>query len=496
MARLYEDYEVQLLIDCINAQINEESEVKVFREIDWGRLYSIAKIHKVANCLYTTTIRIRGEEIERFRNRFDREYRRAYQLNEKYSNLEKKLFKNLESMQTHCLILSETILRKCYEKQEHRTPWDLEIYVENKSIEKIKEMMVEMGFSENPMEVEDEGLRFVNEDGLNVLFITTFRFSGKEMNKFFSVPPKKFPCVPKHEYVHQHSLTDFYIFYIARLSEKFINGEVKFRDIEDLWVLYLLCYDTMDWPFIYQEFNRFQIGTFAELIIKLAAKWFGDQDFEEHGEQIELMEAYIASDGALFAKENCKILPFESMKKEREQQEHQKKVKDLFPEMNQDEAIYPKVRANKILKWYFWISKCIEERNHKIKMKMIRVINKMHGTIVDKLVEPIGKHHREMAQKYLLNKHKRKLERVLFLEKRMYEKEQSLYEKMVLKDKERELKWQLLDVKNLQEIEKEEYRIKKDDFEEREGITNGDKFREKVKKITSRIKNKLNKKYL
>ena len=77
MTRLYEDYELQLLIDCINAQINEESELKVFREIDWGRLYGMAKNHRVANSLYTTTIRIREEGIEEYRNIFDREYRRA-----------------------------------------------------------------------------------------------------------------------------------------------------------------------------------------------------------------------------------------------------------------------------------------------------------------------------------------------------------------------------------------------------------------------------------
>ena len=490
MTRLYEDYELQLLIDCINAQINEESGVEVFRDINWGRLYGMAKNHRVANSLYTTTIRIKGEDIEKYRNVFDSEYRRAYQLNEKYISLEKKIFTQLEEMKIHCLILSETILRKCYQKPEHRTPWDLEIYVDRKSLGKIYEMMSKMDFSENPMEEEDEGIRFVNADGLNVIFISAFRFSGPEMNKFFSVPPKKFPTIPRHQYVHQHSLTDFYIFYIAKLSEKFINGEVKLRDVEDLWELYLLCYDTMDWPFIYQEFNKFEIGTFAELIIKLAANWFGEQEFEEHEEQIELMEAYIASDGALFEKENSQILPFESIKKAREQQGHQQKVKDLFPEMVYDDAIYPKVQASRILKWYFWISKYLSEKYHIIKLKGVRISNKIHNMLLDKFVEPLAAHRDEMAQKRVVNKHQRKMERALYLEKKLYEKEEHLYDRMILKEKERELKWQMLDVKNLQDTEKKEYEIKKANFEEREGITQLDNAKEAINSFKERIKNK------
>lgn len=490
MTRLYEDYELQLLIDCINGQINEESVVEVFRDIDWGRLYGMAKNHRVANSLYTTTIRINGEGIEKYRNVFDREFRRAYQLNEKYISLERKIFTQLEKLKIHCLILSETILRKCYQKAEYRTPWDLEIYVDRRSLGIIYEMMSKMGFSENPMEVEDEGIRFVNNEGINVIFISSFRFSGEEMNKFFSVPPKKFPTIPKHQYVHQHSLTDFYIFYIARLSEKFINGEVKLRDVEDLWELYLLCYDTMDWPFIYQEFNKFEIGTFAELIIKLAANWFGDQDFEEHVEQIELMEAYIASDGALFEKENSQILPFESMKKAREQQEHQQKVKDLFPEMVYDDAIYPKVQASKILKWYFWISKALAEKSYIIKLKGVRISNKIHNMLLDKFIEPFANHRAEMAQNRMVHKHQRKMERALYLEKKLYEKEQHLYDRMVMKEMERELKWQILDVKNLQDTEKKEYEMKKADFEEMEGITRIDNAKEAMNCLKEKIKNK------
>ena len=493
LTKLYENFELRLLIDCITTQINEESGVKVFRDVDWGKLYSMAKNHRVANSLYTTTIGIRGESIEQYRGAFDKEYRRAYQMNDKYAALEKNLYKTLEKNQIHSLILTETILRKCYKKGEFRAPWDLDIYIERKSFEKIKDIMHKMEFEEIPSECKDEGMRFINDEGLNVVFISSFKFSSNEMNKFFSVPPKKFPTIKNHEYVHQHSLTDFYIFFISRLAESFANGDTKIRDIVDLWELYLLCYDTMDWKFIYNEFAKFKIGEFAELIIKLAANWFGDQQFEEDEEQIEHMEAYIASGGSEYKQENSAILPFIGRDKELEKIYHKQKIEEIFPEMaNEDsEAIYPRIRKSFILKTYFWLSKNFNEEIHKLRLKIIKMVNSIHNKFIDDYMVPIEQHKVKMAKKRLENKHKRRLERALYMEKKLYEREQNLYDRIEIKEKERELKWRLMDVRDLIHIEKEELAQKEKDFEDREGITR----KEKLKEVAYRWKNKISNKF-
>lgn len=489
MAKLYESFESHLLIDCISTQINEEPGVKVFRDVDWGKIYSLAKKHRVENSLYTTTIGITGESIEHYRGAFDREYRKAYQMNDEYISLEKNLYKNLEKKQIHSLILTETVLRKCYKKGEFRTPWDLDIYVERKSFEKIREIMREMDFEESLSEGKDDSIRFINNLGLNVVFISSFKFSNSEMNKFFSVPPKKFPTIKNHDYIHQHSLTDFYIFFISKMAENFVNGEIKIRDIVDLWELYLLCYDELDWQFIYNEFDKFQIGKFAELIIKMAANWFGDQEFQEAEEEIEQMEAFIISEGQEYKEENCSILPSLERKEEQEKVLKQQKVAEIFPEMRDENsgAIYPKVRKSFILKTYFWLSKNFNTEMHKIKLKLIKVTNKIHNKFIDNYLVPIEKHRIKIAKQKLENKHQRKLERTLYLEQKMYEREQILADKIEIKKKERELKWRLMDVDDLIHTEKSELVQMEKEYEHYENILQ----EKKIKKLSSKIKNKL-----
>ena len=165
---------------------------------------------------------------------------------------------------------------------------------------------------------------------------------------------------------------------------------MEIRDILDLWQYYLLCYERIDWKDVNKELKRMEIDGFGEMIVKLAAMWFGH--IEADHEELELllaMETYIVSKGTKARKENEQLLPLvkevadvyeRDLKKER-----RKKLMELwFPERDYMETIYPVLKKRRLLLPFCWVARLIQRQYKKVKYFFLRHFTSISRTVFRK----------------------------------------------------------------------------------------------------------------
>lgn len=384
------EYELQCLLELLSAVINNEPRPEWQTNPDWGALYKLADFHHVANTLYGLIIGIDSRKLIRWRDSFEERFRYCVIMHEKYREAEKLILKAMEKSKVHCLDLEESVISGCYAKKEQHYPAAISFLVETGCRQEITEAMGKLAFTIKP-EKEDENkkeedikeLHFRNSAGVSVIFYERFTFTNRKTAKYFSLPPQPFRKRKGHKYIHVQDVDDFYIYYIAQLAERFAKGSLEIRDIMDLWQYYQLCFDRMEWKIINKELKRLELETFSDLVVKLAATWFGNfEGFDEESIMLSAMEQYIVSKGAEAREENEAILPLvkevadihaRDMKKER----RRKNLEMLFPERSYMEAIYPVLSKHGFLLPFCWVARLVGRQFRKVKYFFGRIGNKV-----------------------------------------------------------------------------------------------------------------------
>ena len=279
------NYELQCLLELLAAVINNDDIPTWQREPDWGKLYKLADYHHVANVLYGPVISINSRRLAKWKDSFEERFHYSVIMRERYQAAEKDLLAALERAKIHCLELEESVLSQCYERKEQRYPVPLRVLVEPGKEGAIREAMGKIDFEERPVKGKKPILGehyFYRPGGVAVVLCENMTFTGKKMNKYFSLPPQPFQKKKGCQYIHMQDAEDFYLYYIAWMAERYARGATEIRDVMDLWKCYLLCYEKLDWNEINKELKRMEIDWFGEMIVKLSAMWFGYiEDFGE-----------------------------------------------------------------------------------------------------------------------------------------------------------------------------------------------------------------------
>ncbi len=400
------EYELQCLLELLSSVINNEPRPEWLRDPDWRALYKLADYHHVANTIYGMIMGMDSRKLIRWRDSFEERFRYSVIMQDKYRDAEKLILKALEKHKVHCLDLEETVLCGCYAKKEHHYPSPISFLVEAGHRVEINEAMEKLDFTArqvNDPKEEEKEFQFYNSAGVSVIFYERFTFTNKKTAKYFSLPPQPFRKRKGCKYVHVQDVDDFYIYYIAQLAEKFARGSLEIRDIMDLWQYYQLCFDRMEWKIINKELKRLELETFSDLIVKMAATWFGNfEGFDEESILLSAMERYIISKGTEARQENEAILPLvkevadiyvRDMKRER----RRKTMEMLFPERSYMEAIYPVLSKHAFLLPACWLARLSGRQLRKVKYFFGRIGNKLHDKTSK--VAAAFKNHKEALKK-------------------------------------------------------------------------------------------------
>lgn len=382
------DYELQCLLELLAAAVNKESRPEWPRYPDWGALYRTADYHHVANVVYGMIIGIDDPKLMRWKSGFEERFHYCVIMHEKYREEEELILKSMERAGVHCLYLEEQVIYGCYTKREHHYPMPLDFLVESGKGEQIKAAMHRIGFEPKQKDEDDSETgkhHFHKSTGVDAIFYEKIPFTSKKADKYFSMPPQPFRKKKGCKFVHVQDVDDFYIYYIAILAEKYARGNLELRDVMDLWQYYQLCYERMEWKVINKELKRLELDIFGDLIVKLAATWFGNfEGFDEDSIILMSMERYIISKGADEREENEKILPLvrevadireRNLKKEK----RKRTMEMLFPERAYMEAIYPALSKTAILLPFCWGARLLSRQTRKVKYFFGRIGNSIKG---------------------------------------------------------------------------------------------------------------------
>lgn len=390
------NYELQCLLELLAAVLDDEG-IPVWKKLpDWSKLYKMADYHHVANVLYGPMISMDRRRMAKWQDNVEERFHYAVMMQERYRGLKQEFFSIMEKEGIHCMELEETVLSGCYKKREQRYPLPLTFLVEEGKSEALKIAMEKGGFEEKtikgkkPLEGEHW---FRKPGGAHIILYEKLVFTNKKMNKYFAVPVKNFQKKKGFHYIHAQDINDFYLYYAALLAEKYARGSVEIRDILDLWQYYLLCYERMDWKDVNKELKRMEIDRFGEMIVKLAAMWFGHVETGlEELELLQAMEEYIVSKGTRARKENEQLLPLvkevadvyeRDLKRER-----RKKILELwFPEQEYMETIYPVLKKRKILLPFCWIARLIQRQYKRVKYFFLRHYTSFRRNVLKKILK-------------------------------------------------------------------------------------------------------------
>ena len=373
------DYELHCLLELIAAGINKEAIPVWSREPDWNTLYKLADYHHVANTVYGMILGMDSKRLTKWKSSFEERFRYCVVMHPRYREAEKEILNAMERARIHCMELEETVISGCYERKELHYPMPLGFLVEPGKADQVIQVMSRIGFElkgpgESPANAAKlTEQRFHKATGVSVVFYEKLTFTGKKIGKYFSLPPQPFQKKKGRSYNHVQDINDFYLYYIALLAEKYARGTVEIRDMLDLWQYYLLCYERMEWKTIYKELKRLEIDQFGDLIVKLAAMWFGQlEELEDDSGLLPAMERYIASKGTEAREENEALLPLvkevaDVYERDLKKEMRKKQLEMWFPERSYMEAIYPVLSKTGILLPFCWMARLAGRQLRKVR---------------------------------------------------------------------------------------------------------------------------------
>lgn len=387
------DYELQCILELLAVVVNNEPMPTWQREPDWGKLYKLADYHHIANVLYGPVMPMGSKGLMKWKDSFEERYHYAVIMQERYRAEENVIMKALERSKIHSMELEEMVINRCYKRKENRYPLPLTFLIEQGKAKALVVAMEGIGFEPKATKHKDTDpgeYRFHKVGGTEVVFYEKMDFTGKKMSKYFSLPPQPFQTKKGSEYIHVQDINDFYLYYIAWLAERYARGAIEVRDILDLWQCYLLCYERLNWKEVNKELKRMEIDLFGEMIVKLAAMWFGY--IKEFGDDLDLlmsMENYITSKGTQDREENQELLPLvkevadvyaRDLKKER-----RKRLLDMwFPERSYMETIYPILTKSSFFLPACWAGRILKKQYKKVKYTVLRQWNGMRQSLSQK----------------------------------------------------------------------------------------------------------------
>jgi len=373
------DYDLQCLFELLAATVNNEPAPIWYRDPNWNMVYKLADYHNVANVVYGMLLGMEGKRLSRWRGHFEYRFRECAVAYERNRDIDKAILQEMEREKIHCLELEESILRGCYAKKEQHYPRPLTFLVESRKVPQITEAMRRLGFeikTEHKETPIPEGLWFRNGLGAVAVFYDKLTFTSRKVRKYFSLEPQAFARKKGCRFVHAQDRDDFYIYYMARLAEKYARADIEICDLLDLWHYYQLGYEKMDWKVINKEFKYLGLEHFSNMLIKLAATWFGNYEgFEEDSAMLVDMERYVITKGSEAREENEELLPLvkvyaDNYERDLKKEERKKTNALLFPERSYMETIYPILTKAGFLLPFCWVARIVSRWMRKLRNKI------------------------------------------------------------------------------------------------------------------------------
>lgn len=291
------------------AIINQKTLQPPRRYVKWETVFKASDYQNVISMVYLGILGIEKEISEECEEQFFQSYKKNLLLRESYRNAGEVIMWQMERYGIEALMLSDTRVEELYPKPEMANLGRLELLVNKMSLPQIHRLMRDMDYGEVENRI-GTGALYERVPGIRVMFYDEMPVQNKIFKKYFSPSLKRYPPVEGYRYIHRLSAEDGYLYQVGKMVEAYLAGNLKMRDILDLWQYQKVAEEAVRSKKIKDFFQRIRWQEFVRQVDLLATLWFGDGENLQYGVALEL-EEYILSSGRENKRLDQRLLPHE-----------------------------------------------------------------------------------------------------------------------------------------------------------------------------------------
>lgn len=350
--------EEQYTFMLMTAVINQTTIMNVRTHVNWDEVLKISDFHNILSVVYYGMIAIEKNASKECVEKFFQKYKKGILLYGEYKNAEQTIGWQFARHGIHTLLLTGTDMYSYYLKRDMGYIRSLEILVDKKDLPLVHKLMKEMDYEEKENRV-GSGIVYTRTPGIKVVFYSEIPIGNKEMKRYFSGSVRKYKCKEHNKFIHCMTNEEEYLYRNGRLVEKYISGELKIRDIMDIWQYRKKIGEKFQWTGVNELLEKSELKNFVEQIEILAQLWFGEDSVQDCGIALEI-EDYILShgkenrwlDGVLLPYERCRL---DFYRRDREEEWTRKRKEWRFPPKEYMMQLFPVLKKYPFLLCFFWI---------------------------------------------------------------------------------------------------------------------------------------------
>lgn len=304
--------------------------------------------HQVGGMVYEGAVLCGISKTEPVMQRFFQKYYQQIIKSEKQMAILEKMFTCFDENGIDYLPVKGVNMKKLYPNPAMRAMGDADVLIRVSQYDRIKPLMVQMGFTEGP-EVDYE---LVWEKGALHLELHKQLLHSRNTDYFKYFGQGWEHALPAQGHRYTYTNERMFVFILGHFAKHYRDGGIGLRQAIDLWIYAQKV--PMDQKVLAGELEKAKMLEFYTNIRNLLESWFGDRPLDEKSEYIS---QYLFTSGSWGAKEQ-KIIA--QGLRESKQKGSVGKVRStiireaIFPPLNTMRKRYPVLRKAPILLPVYW----------------------------------------------------------------------------------------------------------------------------------------------
>ena len=265
------DINEKVFTELLSGYINGEKVKAVDSSVDWDRIKELGNIHNVSGIIYVA-LNDSGYSVPGdIKGEFYRSFLATAVMSAKRDNEAGNIIKLLTDNGIWHLVSKGYIIKNYYPNPELRTMGDIDFLVKE-DIEKAGNVLAQNGYSisgeyYNEIGFDKGGLHFELHDQLNERI-----GNGIDFGKYYKGKCEKAVLIDGRTY--RLTDEDHFIYTVVHIAKHFSQSGCGIRMIMDVAVIIKHFGDTLDWKYIWSEFDKIDLKDFALNVVDICRIWF------------------------------------------------------------------------------------------------------------------------------------------------------------------------------------------------------------------------------
>ena len=281
--------EIVYLSGCVINDIVPDE--KKFKDIDLDALYKIAEKH-----FLTAITGLALEKVGIYDNKFVQAKAKSVRKIAAMEIYKKQLFDKLEDEKIWYAQLKGTVIKELYPTFGIRQMSDFDILFDKAYAEKVKEIMLKLGFTCDHFGKGSHDVYFrppvCNFEMHRQLFGET---SKRELYLYYKDVKRRLIKNNDSNYGYKFSPDDLYIYITAHEYKHYISGGTGLRSLLDTYVIWQKLGESMNEGYIRKEVRKLGIEAFEKTNKSLALKLFSGKPFSLSDKESKMFEYMVFS---------------------------------------------------------------------------------------------------------------------------------------------------------------------------------------------------------